>query len=281
MRIQTGLMALSCLALASCASSPAPMPATELSGRILIASDSTAANYPAERRPQTGWGQVIGYYLTDTVSIDNRAVNGRSSKSYIDEGLWGGLLDAVEPGDLVLIAFGHNDSRDDAPERYGAPDGAYRDNLMRFAEDVRRAGGVPVLLSSPARRLWEGPAMVETHGLYRLNAGIAAQETDTAFIDLSQASMDYFETLGKDETKQDYLWLSKAQANTRFPEGVEDNTHFTELGACGVARVIAKELPVALPATVSLINPDRFDDSAHDTAGRPADVVDCAIHAWD
>ncbi len=238
--------------------------------RILIAGDSTASDYPDERAPQAGWGQALPYFVREGVPVLNRAVSGRSTKSYIDEGKWESLVGEIRAGDLVLISFGHNDSRDDAPERYAAPDGAYRDNLVRFAADVRSRGGTPVIVSSAARRLWEGPAMVETHGLYALNSAVAADEAGVAFIDLAILSLAYFETLGREGTKRDFLWLSPEQGNARFPDGVEDNTHFTELGACGVARVIAAALA-----------PDAVVDSRRigldGTGGeRPASVIACA-----
>lgn len=233
------LLALAvCLAWASSGSAPAlAEPA-----RILIAGDSTASDYPEERAPQTGWGQALPYFVADDVVVINRAVSGRSTKSYIDEGKWAALLEEVQPGDLVLISFGHNDSRDDAPERYSPADGAFRENLIGFARDVHARGADPVILSPAARRLWEGPAMVETHGLYALNAEKAAREAPAAFIDLANLSLAYFEARGREGTKADFLWLSPADGNARFPEGVEDNTHFTERGACGVARVVVQAL---------------------------------------
>ncbi len=262
-----------------------PMPQVpELSGRIIIAGDSTAADYPLERAPQIGWGQVLDYYLSDDVEVLNLAVNGRSTKSYIDEGRWDALMDEVGAGDIVLISFGHNDSRDDAPERYAAPEGAYRENLIRFAADVQRAGGEPVILSSAARRLWEGPAMVETHGLYRQNAFNAAIEAGVDYIDLAQLSLDYFETLGRAATKDDFLWLTAEEVAERlptyverYPDGIEDNTHFTETGACGVARFIAERLSneFGLHGDVSI------SDEPADEAGRPADVLACAAVAWE
>ncbi|WP_293610319.1 rhamnogalacturonan acetylesterase [Ponticaulis sp.] len=263
--------AFACSACAQNSAEEAAAPAH----RLLIAGDSTAADYPVERAPQIGWGQVIDYYLSDDVVVLNRAVNGRSTKSYIDEGRWDSLMEELQPGDFVIISFGHNDSRDDAPERYGAPDGAYRDNMAAFAEAVEAAGGTAILMSPPARRLWEGPAMVETHGLYRLNAGIAAEQAGVEFIDLSQLSIDYFESIGQEQTKTDFLWLSPETANERFPDGVEDNTHFTEIGACGVARLIAERLPEDLVETAN------FDEADADEDGRPDDVPACAALAWD
>lgn len=242
--------------------------------RIVVVGDSTASDYPADRAPQAGWGQALPYYTNDGITVINRAVSGRSTRSYIDEGKWMAVLDLVRPGDLVLISFGHNDARDDAPDRYAAADGAYRENLVRFAQDIEARGGIPVIVSSAARRLWEGPAMVETHGLYALNARLAADEAGAGFIDLANASLAYFETLGREATKKDFLWLSPENANARFPEGVEDNTHFTERGACGVARVVALSL-AEMPDTQNVVSARRSDGPA-DADGRPADVVECA-----
>ncbi|WOI54555.1 rhamnogalacturonan acetylesterase [Parvularcula sp. LCG005] len=210
--------------------------------RIIIAGDSTAADYAPERAPQTGWGQALRYFAPEGTEILNLAANGRSTKSYRDEGRWAALLNEVQEGDTVLISFGHNDQRDDAPERYAAADGAFRENLVAFATEVQARGGRPIILSSAARRLWEGPAMVETHGLYRVNAERAAGEAGARYIDLAQLSLSYFETIGRDETKADFLWLPPDPSHVRFPEGVEDNTHFSFLGACGVALIVAREL---------------------------------------
>jgi len=124
----------------------------------------------AARAPLAGSGQALPFFTGENVVVINRAVSGRSTKSYIDEGKWDSLMEELREGDLVLISFGHNDSRDDAPERYTRADGQYRANLVRFAGDVAARGGIPVILSPVARRLWEGPAMVETHSLYSLNA---------------------------------------------------------------------------------------------------------------
>jgi lysophospholipase L1-like esterase len=260
------------LRLATAALTLAASPA--FAERIVIAGDSTASDYPPARAPQMGWGQALPYFAAEGVEIVNLAVSGRSTKSYIDEGKWAALRAQLEPGDVVLISFGHNDSRDDAPERYAAPFGAYEDNLERFAKDVRAAGGVPVIVTSAARRLWEGPAMVETHGLYRTAALKAADDSGSAAIDLASLSVAYFEGIGREGTKRDFLWLSPENANQRFPDGVEDNTHFTELGACGVAFVVMGALK-AQPDHAGLGNPERLTDTPS-TDGRPDPVVSCA-----
>lgn len=207
--------------------------------RLVIAGDSTAANYPAARAPQIGWGQTLAYFMTAPAQLDNRAVNGRSLRSFLDEGKWQALLDTLRPEDVVLISFGHNDSRDDAPERYADPLTDYPGLLRTYVEDVRARDAIPVIVSSAPRRLWEGPAMVETHGLYLAAGEGVAADMQVPFIDLSRKGLAYLEALGRDETKRDFMWLSAEDGHPRFPHGVEDNTHFTELGACGMAFVLA------------------------------------------
>lgn len=259
-----------CLLLASAGT----ITAGEDGKRILIAGDSTASSYPAERAPQTGWGQALPYFIADDIEVLNRAVSGRSTRSYIGEGKWQALVEELRTGDIVLVSFGHNDSRDDAPERYAPADGAYRENLLGFIIDVRSKGAVPIVVSPAARRLWEGPAMVETHGLYALNARLAAEQSSAPFIDLSNLSIAYFETLGREETKRDFLWLTPDDANTRFPDGVEDNTHFSELGACGVARLVATAL-AKIDTSKDRIDATAFAQDGIDGA-RPPSVVACA-----
>lgn len=273
---ERNLIAATCLvALSACATVRPYAPAAPLPTRIVIAGDSTAADYADERAPQIGWGQSLQFFVTDPARIENRAVNGRSTVSYVNEGRWQSLLSDLRPGDLVLISFGHNDSRDDAPERYAAPDTTYRDHLIRFAKDVQDRRAHPVIVSPAARRLWEGPAMVETHGLYRRNAERAAHRTGAGFIDLSQLSLTYFETIGEAQTKRDFLWLDPDPDHPRFPDGTEDNTHFTERGACGLSLLIALELS-ANPVFSPLFRPDRLVFDRSGASPRPDIVEVCA-----
>ena len=270
----------SALWLAGCTtvSLDTPDPSNVMNGsdpHIYIAGDSTAADYPAERAPQIGWGQTLPYFLKSPDLVRNLAVNGRSTRSYFDEGRWAALMESVEANDVVLISFGHNDSRDDAPERYAEANTDFRNYLNQFAQDVQSKGAFPVIVSSAARRLWEGPAMVETHGLYRENAKLAAEESDATYIDFAQSSLEYFEALGQSETKQDYLWLEPDPDHIRFPDGVEDNTHFTELGACGLSYVLAKQF-LEISELEPFINKSRLGEPVLASNGtRPDAVMDC------
>jgi lysophospholipase L1-like esterase len=132
--------------------------------RILIASDSTAANYGAAAYPQMGWGMVLKCSLDPGVEVVNLARGGRSTKTFIEEGLWDGLLAKLQPGDTVLIQFGHNDADTKKIVRFTDPKGAYTDNLTRFVADVRAKGGRPVLMTPIAKHVFEGDQVQETHG---------------------------------------------------------------------------------------------------------------------
>ena len=101
---------------------------------IYMIGDSTMANKPnPDQNPERGWGQMLPLFFTDHVTIDNRAVNGRSTRSFINQGRWKAIYDSLKPGNYVFIQFGHNDSKSNDSSRFTNPHTAYRHNLMRFA----------------------------------------------------------------------------------------------------------------------------------------------------
>ena len=119
---------------------------------IFMIGDSTMANKSLEGgNPERGWGQMLPGYLSEEIRVDNHAVNGRSSKSFIDEGRWEKVISQVTKGDYVFIQFGHNDEKPD-PKRYTSPGGTFDDNLRRFVNETRAKGGIPVLFNSIVRR---------------------------------------------------------------------------------------------------------------------------------
>src|SRR4051794_25891447 len=116
---------------------------------VYMIGDSTMADRPTpERNPYRGWGQMLPQFLDDSVAVRNFAVNGRSTKSFIDEGRWTAVLAQLQPGDYVIIQFGHNDEKREDPARYTDPNGSYRDNLRRFVEETRAKGATPILCTS-------------------------------------------------------------------------------------------------------------------------------------
>ena len=125
---------------------------------IHLMGDSTMAEKDLPKAgEERGWGMLFQNFLDpEAVQVVNYAQNGRSTKSFIDLGLWEQVYQAVKPGDYVFIQFGHNDAKESDPTRHAAPWGAYQDNLRLFIDGVREKGGTPVLLTPVARRWFKG-----------------------------------------------------------------------------------------------------------------------------
>lgn len=195
-----------------------------------------------EKRPETGWGErLAAQFRPGTVTVDNRAKNGRSTRTFIEEGRWQALLEAVRPGDVVLIQFGHNDASVEKVDRY-APPADYERNLARFVADVREREAVPVLLTPVARRRFdEAGRMQASHGEYPDRMRALAAREGVALIDLERRSTALLQEMGVEGSKPLFLWID-AGTNDNYPKGVQDNTHFSPQGATRVAREFAHAL---------------------------------------
>ena len=128
---------------------------------IFLAGDSTCANKTADKRPETGWGEMLQQYFDPAkVRVDNRAQNGRSTKSFVDEGRWQAIVMSLQKGDYVFIEFGHNDEKKDKPAVYASPED-YKANLIRFITQTRLKGATPVLMTPVSRRKFENDILVK------------------------------------------------------------------------------------------------------------------------
>jgi lysophospholipase L1-like esterase len=229
---------------------------------VYLAGDSTMAPKLAEKRPETGWGEALQpCFDPGTVRVENRAKNGRSTRSFIEEGLWRAITDSLRPGDYVLIQFGHNDESKEKIDRY-TPPAAYRANLTRFVNDVQTRGATPVLLTPLMRRSFDSTGHVrDTHGEYPDLVRAVAEERGVAMLDLHRASAAVLERYGRDSSRALFLQVERGE-NANYPEGVHDNTHFSPRGAVVMAglaidamrraRVPLAALMRACPATDSL-----------------------------
>lgn len=205
--------------------------------------DSTMANKPnPDKNPERGWVQVLGQYFNENVEIKNHAVNGRSTKSFRDRGHWQPVLDALQPGDYVFIQFGHNDGKDTDPERYTNPQTSYRYNLIQYIEEARSKGAVPILFSSIARRKFnkEG-VLLDAHGNYTLVARLVAAEMKVPFFDMQYLTENLEKAYGVEESKKLHLHFQKGE-HEFFPDGIDDNTHLSVLGANEIAKIFVAEL---------------------------------------
>ena len=159
---------------------------------IHLMGDSTMAEKDLTGgNPERGWGMMFPNFLDDSVRVINHAQNGRSTKSFIDRGLWDKVQGALQPGDYVFIQFGHNDAKESDPERYAAPFGAYQENLRTFIEGARAAGATPVLLTPVARRWFKADGLDRNcHTDYPDAMKQVAREKDVPLLDITTATLE-------------------------------------------------------------------------------------------
>ena len=207
---------------------------------IHLMGDSTMAEKDLSNgNPERGWGMQFPNFVDSTFRVVNYAQNGRSTKSFIDRGLWGQVYEAIQPGDYVFIQFGHNDAKADDPERYAPAFGAYQDNLRRFIRGARAKGATPVLLTPVARRWFkEGKLDRTCHKDYPAAMKQVAEEEGVVLLDMTTRSLDWLESLG-DEASKAYFMIST---------GKDDNTHTVACGARKVAELVCEAIREQIPA---------------------------------
>ena len=244
---------------------------TEKTITIFMIGDSTMANKSLEGNNQErGWGHVLGGFFSEDIVVDNHAMNGRSSKSFIDEGRWEVVLNKMKPGDYVFIQFGHNDEKP-KPDRHTDPGTTFDANLKRFVEEARAKGGIPVLFNSIVRRNFrvnenavtdddfrkdkleeakEGEVLIDTHGEYLNSPRNVAKELNVPFVDMNKLTHDLVQGLGAEASKKLFMWMPEG-VYAACPKGRQDNTHLNVYGARTIAKItveaIAKEVPALAP----------------------------------
>ena len=206
---------------------------------IHLMGDSTMAEKDLSNgNPERGWGMMFQNFLDKDVQVVNYAQNGRSTKSFIDRGLWDQVKANLRPGDWVFIEFGHNDAKESDPERYAPAFGAYQENLRTFVEGARAAGAKPVLLTPVARRWFkDGRLDRNCHTDYPAAMKQVAEELDVPLLDITTASLDWLEALG-DEGSKPYFMIST---------GKNDNTHTVAAGARKVTELVCDRIRAQLP----------------------------------
>lgn len=238
---------------------------------IFVIGDSTAAeknNF--DKYPERGWGMVLQGFFDDKVRVENHAVNGRSSKSFIDEGRWQKVLDRIQPGDYVFIQFGHNDEKPQ-PERHTDPGTTFDANLRRFVNETRSKGGIPVLFNPVSRRCWyqskvkndddeklrktifdgeekiNSDTLIDTHGAYAVAPRRVAQELNVPFVDATRITHDIETRMGIKGSRRLHMWYRPGELAS-IPKGRMDNTHYNVYGARIVAGALADAVGKVVPA---------------------------------
>ncbi len=241
---------------------------------IFMIGDSTMANKPLEGgNLERGWGHVLGGFFSEDICVENHARNGRSSKSFIDEGLWEVVINRVKPGDYVFIQFGHNDEKPQE-ERHTDPGTTFDDNLRRFVNETRAKGGIPVLFNAIVRRNFrenenavaeddyrkvkldaaaaDGDTLIDTHGAYLESPRRVAEELDVPFVDMNRITHDLVQGLGAEGSKQLFMWVPEGVC-AACPQGRQDNTHLNVYGARTIAGLTVDAIAEAVPALAPFV----------------------------
>jgi DNA sulfur modification protein DndE len=227
---------------------------------IFLIGDSTCANKPLENNPERGWGQLLPNFFTSDVEIQNHAVNGRSTKSFINEHRWDTVMSRLKPGDFVMIQFGHNDEKIDKIE-VGAPaHTVYKENLIRFINDVRSKGGTPVLITPVMRRSFDSTGkFVDSHGDYPLVVKEVGAQMNVPVIDLHKSSETLILKEGVENSKRFFLHIPEGHFKTQ--KGVKaDNTHFSEYGAQSMASLVCQAIKEQDLPMVKYLAPSDFKE---------------------
>ncbi|PJJ58750.1 rhamnogalacturonan acetylesterase [Hymenobacter chitinivorans] len=229
-------VAAACCLLALLAFTGAPPAAI----KVYLIGDSTMANKEEKAFPETGWGMPFKYFFDETVTVDNRAQNGRSTKSFLAENRWQPVAADLKPGDYVFIQFGHND---EVPTKANyTPEADFRANLVRFVAETRAKKATPVLLTPVARRKFDAAGKVEeTHAVYAAIVRAVAQEQKVALIDLDAESLALLQQFGPENSKLLFNHLAPGE-HPNYPAGRDDNTHFSELGARKMAQLVLADI---------------------------------------
>ena len=182
---------------------------------VYVIGDSTASVYASNLYPRMGWAQPLqDYFAPACATIQDKALSGRSSKSFYDEGAWTPIRNALRAGDYVLIQFGHNDEKSDEPTLYTDPFTTYEQYLSIYIDDTQAKGATPILLTSINRNNWSNGALQDTHGNYPVAMRQLAQARQISLVDATALTKTYFERIGQAATTLLFMDLAAGQ----FPE---------------------------------------------------------------
>ncbi len=219
----------------------AALHAADAAPLVYLAGDSTMAIKELDI-PERGWGMALNGLFKDPAMVQNHAVNGRSTKSFITEGRWARLVAALQPGDYVIIQFGHNDEKVENRAVGTNPATEFRDNLRRFIRETRAKQATPILATPVARRKFgKDGKLVPTHGAYPDAIRAVAAEEKVPLLDLEAATSQWLQETGDEPSKKFFMWLKPGE-HPKYPQGRQDDTHFVEAGAVKVAGLAAAEI---------------------------------------
>lgn len=206
---------------------------------VWLIGDSTMSIKEQNAFPETGWGMPFALFFDSTVTVENRAKNGRSTGSFFKEGLWTPVVENLSEGDYVFIQFGHNDEVK-TKATYTTPE-EFTANLTRYVGEARGKKAIPVLITPAARRKFDSLGnIVSTHDAYSELVRSVARRHSVPLIDLDVKSQALLQDYGPETSLHLFNHLQPGE-HPNYPAGKKDDTHFSELGARKMAEIVLAE----------------------------------------
>lgn len=233
---------------------------------IFMIGDSTMANKDIKKGQERGWGMALQGFFTENIVVDNHALNGRSSRSFILEGHWQKVYDAMKPGDYLVIQFGHNDEKGKiGDKRHTDPGLTFDDNYRMFVKAAKEKGATPIVMNCVVRRNFysnsdqkiddealrdmkaagkevvNSDTLIETHvtkdGNYVTAPQHVALMERVPYVDANSITKKLENSLGVEKSRQ----LHMISVNGK------DNTHYTVYGAHVVAGLLVDAMANVCP----------------------------------
>jgi len=204
---------------------------------VYLIGDSTIANKMPKAYPETGWGMELGQFFNENVKVDNRALNGRSTISFINENKWQPIVESLKAGDYVFIEFGHNDEKIDKPG-VGTSLEEFKNNLVRYVNETRSKKAIPVLLTPVMRRSYKNGVFTDSHGAYPSVTRRVADSLHVPLIDMHSKTEKLIVGLGEEKAKVLFNYVDSGHVN--YPAGKKDDTHFSPYGAKKMAELVVE-----------------------------------------
>lgn len=203
--------------------------------------DSTVQENRFDTWPQCGMGQELYLYLKPGITVRNHAKNGRSARTFREEGLWEPVAAGLEPGDVLLIEFGHNDQKPVInPKAYSSPE-VYQQRLLAYAREAQEKGAFPVLVTPLERRSFLEGVPQATHGPYPEAVRTLAERENLPLVDLNTKSRALLAALGEAESRNLFMNFDP-DLYPHYPQGLSDNTHLRYRGAVLFSGLVAEGL---------------------------------------
>lgn len=218
------------------------------------AGDSTVAFNSRKTYPQTGIGQVFSLFTQPEIMVKNNAINGRSTKSFIDEGRLDQIDTAIQPGDFLFIQFGHNDEKERDPLRFTEAATSFKQYLSLYLDVAEAHHAFPLLITPLERMIFEENHLVPSAHLPYVQAmREVAEERAVALVDLFARSRKAIDTMGEEKSCELFMHIKPHQYEN-YPLGKDDNTHLQQRGAVYFASLLAEEIAkLPFPYTTLLL----------------------------